>query len=132
MQKSVHLLIVEDDPDDVDLLESALRDNQVEFQNTVIAQGDKVLPWLHMCKKFPNAIILDLNLPKMHGREVLVQIKKTSTFQHIPVIILTTSSSTSEQEFCLQEGAHKFLSKPVTLEAFNFIVKEILSVIEQP
>lgn len=102
------------------------------FKNTVIAQGDKVLPWLLMCKKIPNAIVLDLNLPKMHGREVLVQIKKMSSFQHIPIIILTTSSSKSEQEICLKLGAHKFLSKSVTLEAFNFIVKEILSVIEQP
>ncbi|MCW3088178.1 MAG: response regulator, partial [Sediminibacterium sp.] len=59
--------MVEDDPDDVHLLESALRDNRVEFKHTVIPQGDRVLPWLHMCKIFPNVIVLDLNLPKMHG-----------------------------------------------------------------
>ena len=121
--------MVEDDPDDVNLLESALRDNQVTFQNTVIPQGDKVLPWLHMCKNLPNAIILDLNLPKMHGKEVLSQIKKSETFKQVPIVILTTSSAKNDMDFCLKEGADKYLSKPVTLEEFNFIVKEILSVV---
>lgn len=121
--------MVEDDPDDVNLLESALHDNHVEFQSTVIPQGDKVLPWLHMCKKFPSVIILDLNLPKMHGKEILTQIKKVEIFKQIPIIILTTSSAKSEKDFCLQEGADKYLSKPVTLEEFNLIVKEILSTV---
>ena len=105
--------MVEDDPDDVNLLESALRDNQVTFQNTVIPQGDKVLPWLHMCKNLPNAIILDLNLPKMHGKEVLAQIKKSELFKQVPIVILTTSSAKNDKDFCLKEGADKYLSKPV-------------------
>lgn len=131
MQKPIHLLLVEDDPDDVHLLESALHDNGVEFQSTVIPQGDKVLSWLLMCKNFPNVIVLDLNLPKMHGKEVLTQIKRSPEFKEIPIVILTTSSAKSDREFCLQEGADKYLSKPVTLDAFNLIVKEVLSVVKQ-
>jgi len=122
--------MVEDDPDDVNLLESALHDNHIEFQTTVIPQGDKVLPWLHMCKNFPNVIILDLNLPKMHGKEVLSQIKKSEAFKHIPIVILTTSSAKNDKDFCLTEGADRYLSKPVTLDAFKVIVKEILSVVK--
>lgn len=77
MQNPLRILLVEDDPDDVDLLESALRDNNIGFQSTVIAQGDQVLKHLELCKIFPEIIILDLNLPKMHGREVLTQIKSS-------------------------------------------------------
>ena len=74
-----------------------LRDNGVHFNMDVVRQGDKVIPFLKMCKNFPNVILLDLNLPKMHGREVLSRIKLSEEFKHIPVAILTTSSSQAEK-----------------------------------
>ena len=129
MQKPIHILLVEDDPDDVHLLESALRDNHIVFQSDVIPQGDHVLPYLKMSKKFPEIIILDLNLPKMHGREVLLQLKKSDSFQNIPVLILTTSSSKADQDYCLQTGAERYLIKPVTMDGFNDIVQTILSIV---
>lgn len=130
MQKLIHILLVEDDPDDVELLESAFRDNQVAFESTVIPQGDHVLPHLEMCKIFPDIIILDLNLPKMHGKEVLSQIKLSESLKQIPVVILTTSSAQGDLDFCMQKGADDYLIKPVTLDDFNAVVQKILSVIK--
>lgn len=127
MQNSLRILLVEDDPDDVDLLESALRENNIGFQSTVIAQGDQVLKHLELCKIFPDIIILDLNLPKMHGKEVLTQIKSSENIKQIPVVILTTSSAPADRDYCLKAGASAFLIKPVTLDEFNAAVQTIIS-----
>jgi CheY-like chemotaxis protein len=129
MQNPLRILLVEDDPDDVDLLESALRDNNIGFQSTVIAQGDQVLKHLELCKIFPEIIILDLNLPKMHGREVLTQIKSSDIIKQIPVVILTTSSAPADRDFCLRAGASAFVIKPVTLVEFNAAVQTIVSLV---
>lgn len=122
---TLNILLVEDDQDDVELMQDALRDKGVLFQMDVIKQGDKVLPFLKSCKSFPNIILLDLNLPKMHGREVLSRIKLSDDFRHIPIAILTTSSSQSEKEFCLSAGASYFLTKPSTVDGFNKTIELI-------
>lgn len=122
---TLNILLVEDDQDDVELMQDALRDKGVKFQMNVIKQGDKVLPFLKSCKTFPNIILLDLNLPKMHGREVLSRIKLSDDYRHIPIAILTTSSSLTEKEFCLSAGANDFLTKPSTVEGFNKTIELI-------
>ena len=126
--RALKILLVEDDQDDVELMEDALRDNGIDFHMDVVKQGDKVIPYLQSCKNFPNVILLDLNLPKMHGREILSRIKLSSEFKHIPVAILTTSSSQAEKEFCLSAGAAHFLTKPSTVEGFNKTIQAILKV----
>lgn len=125
---TLNILLVEDDQDDVELMQDALRDNDVQFTMDVVRQGDKVIPHLKACKNLPNVILLDLNLPKMHGREVLSRIKLSSDFRHIPVAILTTSSSQTEKEFCLSAGATHFLTKPSTVEGFNKTIETILKI----
>lgn len=125
---TLNILLVEDDQDDVELMQDALRDNNVAFTMDIVRQGDKVIPFLKMCKNFPNVILLDLNLPKMHGREVLSRIKLSDDFKHIPVAILTTSSSAAEKEFCLSAGATDFLTKPSTVEGFNKTIRAILTI----
>ena len=120
--------MVEDDQDDVELMQDALRDNGIEFTMEVIKQGDKVIPFLKVCKDFPGIILLDLNLPKMHGREILSRIKLSEDFKHIPVAILSTSSSKSEREFCISAGATKFLTKPTTVDGFNKTIQAILEI----
>ena len=122
---TLHILLVEDDQDDVELMQDALRDNDVAFTMEIVKQGDKVLPFLKACKNFPNVILLDLNLPKMHGREVLSRIKLSEEFKNIPIAILTTSSSVAEREFCLSAGATEFLTKPSTVEGFNKTIEVI-------
>jgi CheY-like chemotaxis protein len=125
---TLNILLVEDDQDDVELMQDALRDNDIDFTMNVVKQGDKVIPYLQTCKNFPNVILLDLNLPKMHGREILSRIKLSEEFKHIPVAILTTSSSQSEKEFCLSAGATHFLTKPSTVEGFNKTIQTILKI----
>ena len=125
---TLNILLVEDDQDDVELMQDALRDNGIAFTMEIVRQGDKVIPHLRTCKNFPNIILLELNLPKMHGREVLSRIKLSEDFRHIPVAILTTSSSQTEKEFCLSAGAKHFLTKPSTVEGFNKTIDEIMKI----
>lgn len=128
MKNDIFILLVEDDPDDVDLMKEALAANKVSYEIETINQGDKVMPYLRVCKKFPSVIVLDLNIPKLHGREVLKQVKTTDNLKHIPVAILTTSSSPAERENCLNMGADIFITKPSSVDGFNQMVASILSV----
>jgi CheY-like chemotaxis protein len=128
MSSPLNILLVEDDQDDVELMQDALRDNDIPFSMEIVRQGDKVLSYLKTCKNLPNVILLDLNLPKMHGREVLSRIKLSEDFKQIPVAILTTSSSQAEREFCLSAGAAHFLTKPSTVDGFNKTIETILKI----
>lgn len=131
MQKSIHILLIEDDPDDVELLQTALEDEGVIFESSVISHGDQVIPYLKMGKNLPTIIVLDLNIPKTHGKEVLLQLKASAKFNNIPVVILTTSSARAERDFCLEAGAAAFMIKPVTMSEFKDIVRNIREVIDQ-
>jgi CheY-like chemotaxis protein len=124
----ISILLVEDDPDDIELMHVALKSLNVQYSLEAINQGDKVLPYLEMCKKFPNVIVLDLNLPKLHGRDILKFIKSSDRFKKIPVAILTTASSQREKDFCLNAGADEFLTKPSTVDGFNRTVHAIMDV----
>lgn len=124
----ISILLIEDDPDDIDLMQEALVDNRVDFRLDTISHGDRVLSYLEMSKVFPDVIVLDLNLPKLHGREVLSRLKDSVAFKNIPVVVLTTSSSPVEKEYCLRLGASAFISKPSTIDGFNETVSEIVSV----
>jgi len=126
---SISILLVEDDPDDIELMQEALTDNEVDFSMETISQGDHVLPHLQLGKIFPEIIILDLNLPKLHGREVLNRLKESDEFRNIPVVILTTTSSSKERENCLKAGAASFITKPSTVEGFNNTIAEIVSIV---
>jgi CheY-like chemotaxis protein len=124
----LNILLIEDDQDDIDLMQDALRDNGVDFTMEVIKQGDKAIPYLEACKKFPDIILLDLNLPKVHGREILDSIKSSHSFKHIPVVILTTSSSRDDLEYCVKAGANSFLTKPSTVVGFKETVNAIVDI----
>src|SRR4051812_46509726 len=103
MQKQpLNILLVEDDQDDIDLLQEILIDHNIDFILDYVREGDKVLPHLEACKVLPNIIVLDLNLPKMHGKDILVKVKSSPVFKNIPVAILTTSSAKKDVEFCME------------------------------
>jgi len=122
------ILLIEDDPDDVELLQEALKSADTQYTMQVIAEGDGVFEYLEVCKKFPNVIILDLNIPRLHGREVLSMIKTSDRFKAIPVAILTTASAPREREQCLDAGADLFLTKPSTVDGFVKTVQSILDI----
>jgi len=126
--KNLLILLVEDDPDDIELLQSAFKDDQVQYEMDIVMQGDVVLPHLNQMECLPDLIILDLNLPRLHGKEVLQLIKGSASFQNIPVVILTTSSASRERDICQQMGAELFLTKPSTIEGFKAVIRAILNV----
>lgn len=128
--RAIEILIVEDNPGDVRLLQEALQDSRIEYVLHHLDDGEKALLFLGQADEYhqatrPDLIILDLNLPKKDGRQVLAEIKQDSRFQHIPVIVLTSSQSPDDvaQAYALQ--AHCFLTKPDTLEKYANLVREV-------
>ncbi len=125
MEKSIRILLIEDDQDDVDLLKEALDDNSLRCTLEVIKDGGLVADYLNACDTYPDIIVLDFNLPRVHGRDLLRRFKITPFFKDVPLIILTTSSAREDMEFALREGADRFLIKPSTVQGLNFVVSVI-------
>lgn len=119
MKDILHILLIEDDEDDVDLFRYALKLNGTPYHLNILTGGDEVAPYLLTVPVLPDVIVLDLNLPKVHGRDVLRQIKASLVFRAIPMVVLTTSSAREDQDYCLEMGVSKFLTKPVTVPAFT-------------
>ncbi|MBP6731958.1 MAG: response regulator, partial [Chitinophagales bacterium] len=111
--------------DDVELLQQALEENHVNFEMDVVRTGDKVISRLETGKKLPDVIVMDLNLPKMHGKEILKAVKANKKFAPVPVVILTTSSAKEDVKYCMDNGADEFITKPSTVEGFNAAVAKI-------
>jgi CheY-like chemotaxis protein len=129
MKKALEILLVEDDIDDVDLLKDALLENKVEYQMEVIMEGDKVFKYLETLDTLPEVIVMDLNLPKTGGKEILQEIKSSFNLTRIPIVVLTTSSSKEDIEYCNKMGISKFITKPATLEGWNNTIHSILHVV---
>ncbi len=90
--------------------------------------SDKVYNYLKESARLPGIIVMDLNLPKTDGKEILQEIKSSSPFIDIPIIVLTTSSSRDDMDFCNRMGISKFITKPVTMEGWNTTISSILDV----
>jgi len=132
MTSPIKILLIEDDPDDVELLQDSLNDENVVYEMNVINDGELVLDYLHKNTKFPDIIVLDLNLPRVHGKEILKKIKITPPYESIPLLILTTSSAKEDIEFSYKHGANKFLNKPTTIESFKSTVETIIGLASSP
>ena len=118
MNDTLHILLIEDDQDDVDLFRYALKLNGTASRLDVLMAGDEVSPYLLTVPVLPDVIVLDLNLPKVHGLDVLRQIKANADFKSISMVVLTTSSAPEDRELCVALGADQFMIKPVTVAAF--------------
>ncbi len=127
MKKPLDILLIEDDIDDVDLLKEGLNENEVHYQMEVIMEGDKVYNYLVNQQILPEIIVMDLNLPKTDGKEILQEIK-SSPFTGIPIIVLTTSSSKEDVDYCTRMGICKFITKPATIEGWNSTISSIMEV----
>lgn len=126
----LEVLLVEDSPGDVRLTREALREANRTIQLHVALDGVEAMAFLrregdHTAALRPDLILLDLNLPKMDGREVLAQIKADPKLRTIPTIILTTSNAEIDIARSYQLQANCFLSKPVQLDEFEGLVKSI-------
>ena len=124
------VLLVEDSPGDVRLTKEAFRDANQSIHLHVACDGVEAMAFLkhqgaYVDAPRPDIILLDLNLPKMDGREVLAHIKDDESLKTIPIVILTTSEAEVDIVKSYQLHANCYLSKPVQLEEFESLVKSI-------
>jgi chemotaxis family two-component system response regulator Rcp1 len=126
----IEVLLVEDSPGDVRLTQEAFRDANRAVHLHIASDGVEAMAFLrrqgvHSHAPRPDLILLDLNLPKMDGRAVLVHIKEDETLKTIPTVILTTSDAEADIVKSYQLQANCYLAKPVQLDAFEALVKSI-------
>ena len=130
MEELFNILLVEDNPADVRLTQEALKNGKIKHQLQVVEDGVDALallrrqaPYTHAMR--PDIILLDLNLPRKDGREVLAEIKADPDLRSIPVIILTTSQADEDILKTYNLHANGYIVKPVDLEQFFRIIKQI-------
>jgi len=128
--KPIEILLVEDNPGDVRLTQEALKNGKVLNNLSVVGDGVEALSFLNRKGKYPDAprpnlILLDLNLPKKNGREVLEDIKKDAKFKRIPVVVLTISRDEQDIMKSYNRHANCYITKPVDLDQFIKVVKSI-------
>jgi len=126
----INVLLVEDSPGDVRLTQEALREANMAVRLYVASDGVEAMDFLNNEGKFvdaprPDLALLDLNMPRMDGRQVLAQIKKNENLKAIPTVILTTSSSKEDVAKSYQLQANCYLIKPVELDEFDKLVKGV-------
>ncbi len=128
--RPVEILLVEDNPGDVGLTRETLKDSKLLNHMTVVGDGVEAMALLRREGKYanttrPDLILLDLNLPKKDGREVLREIKTDEQLRRIPVVVLTTSSAEQDILKTYDLHANCYITKPVNLDQFTAVVKAI-------
>ena len=125
--RNIRLLLVEDNPSDVWLMREALRLAQVPVQLTVARDGLEASRYLHQIESSgdegPDLVLLDLNLPRRNGREVLADIRRSQALHAIPVVIVSSSSAEEERRQAYQLKANGFMTKPNSLPAYVEMVR---------
>ena len=129
-EREIEILLVEDNPGDARLTTEALKEARVRNKLTHIADGIEALALLRQQGKYagaqrPDLILLDLNLPRKDGREVLAEIKADDRLRRIPVVILTTSQAEEDILKAYNLNANCYVSKPVDLDQFIRVVRTI-------
>ena len=128
--RPVEILLVEDNPGDVRLTQEALKDAKVRNNMHVAGDGEDAVAFLLQEGRYadaprPDLILLDLNLPKKNGREVLSEIKSNADLMRIPVVVLTTSRAEEDILRAYDLNANCYITKPVDLDQFVRVVKSI-------
>jgi len=128
--RAIEILLVEDNPGDVRLTVEALKEGRVRHNLRVAHDGVEALAFLRRQGQFadaarPDLILLDLNLPRMDGREVLAEVKSDPELKIIPIVVLTTSGAEQDILHSYQLQANCFITKPVDLEQFITVVRSI-------
>jgi CheY-like chemotaxis protein len=124
------VLLVEDNPGDVRLVREGLRDIKAHTALDVVMDGEDAMRFLRRQGQYagarrPDLIVLDLNLPKKDGREVLAEIKQDEALRSIPVIVLTTSDAEDDIRKAYELNANCYLAKPMDLECFLDLIKSM-------
>jgi CheY-like chemotaxis protein len=137
----IEVLLVEDDPGDVLMTQEAFEEHKVRNKLSVVSDGEEALAYLrrqgeHAEATRPDLILLDLNLPRVDGREVLQVIKEDADLRRIPVVVLTTSQADEDILRSYSLHANAYVTKPVDFERFIAVVRQIddffVSVVKLP
>ncbi|MEU5906951.1 response regulator [Micromonospora sp. NPDC047527] len=128
--KPVRILVVDDDPGDVLMIEEALADSDVDKVIDVVSDGEEAMEFLraegrHSDARRPDVILLDLNMPRMDGRQVLGAVKQDEDLRTIPVVVLTTSNADTDIVGSYTLQANAYVTKPIDLDDFNDVVRRI-------
>lgn len=128
--KSIHVLLVEDNEGDIILTKEALEEGKLVNKISIARDGKEALDFLEKKQPFeeadaPDLILLDVNLPKKNGHEVLQFIKTADAYKHIPVIMLTTSSSHRDINVSYTNHANCYITKPVEVDEFFKVLLQI-------
>jgi CheY-like chemotaxis protein len=139
--RPIQILLAEDNPDDIELTVEALKDSRVRNRLIVVKDGEEAISYLQGKGKYqhalrPDLILLDLNMPKKNGRDVLREIKNDPRLKRIPVVILTTSQAEEDIAHTYDLHANCYITKPVDFNQFLKVVKSIedfwLTVVKLP
>ena len=129
-ERPMEILLVDDNPGDVRLTAEALKDGEVENRLHTAKDGMEAIAFLRRKGRYtdaprPDLILLDLNMPRMNGRQVLAEIKEDSALRHIPVVILTGSREMDDIVNMYDLHANCYVTKPIDFEQFTMMVKSI-------
>ncbi len=127
------ILLVEDNPDDIELTRIAFAEADLDSRLEVVRDGAEALDYLFARgawagrdpHKLPSIVLLDLNLPKLDGREVLQAIRASEATRNLPVVVLTTSAEPFDVDASYAMGANSYIRKPVDFEQFVWAVKQV-------
>ena len=130
MANTIEVLLVEDNPADADLTREALEASKLVLNLSVVVDGEQCVDFLRHSGRFsgaprPDLILLDLNLPRISGREVLAEIKGDPDLRTIPVVVLTSSAAETDVVQSYDLGANCYITKPVDLNSFMSIVASV-------
>ena len=130
MRSSVEILLVEDSPGDIRLTQEAFKEGKLVNRLHVVQDGEAAMAFLRRKGAYaqavrPDLILLDLNLPKKDGREVLAEIKADAALKRIPVVVLTTSRAEQDVLKVYDLHANCYITKPVDLDQFLLVVKAV-------
>ncbi len=130
MNKTLQILLVEDDPGDVILIKRLFEDIRTTLQLNVVGDGVEAMAYLRCEAPYtqvlrPDLVLLDLNMPKKNGCEVLLEMKADETLRSIPVVVLTTSDHDVDVNSAYQLGANSYITKPSGLDAFTQVIESL-------
>jgi len=140
-EKEIHILLVEDNEGDILLTQEALDEGKIKNEISVVRDGWEAIQYLKQNDGYedaakPDLILLDINLPKLNGHQVLQEIKSTDELKHIPVVMLTTSSDEVDIMKSHQNHSNCYITKPVDIASFIEIISTLenfwVSIVQRP
>lgn len=128
MTGPVNILLIEDDSDDVELFTDALNRNHQEHSIHLLQDGMSAVSYFAETDQCPDIVVMDMNLPRLHGRDVIRHLRSKPIFDNVPVVVLTTSSASDDRNYVLSQGATAFIVKPSTLDGLLEMARQVVTI----